>query len=203
MTDRGFTNQPEGATPIHDASGLRRNDVHTLSQLNEAEALNIVSAIEWIENGRVEDVFSIKFYRELHRRMLDEVWTWAGNLRRSDTNIGVKSYQIPTELGAAARDFGQEWKSKTGSLVEFIARYHHRLVWVHPFPNGNGRWSRLACDVVVARLSDDATPIAWVSGGDLVGASDERDQYIAALRAADGNDLQPLVVYLTERNPSR
>lgn len=68
-----ITDQPEGATPLDDISGLLRDDITTRGQLDEAEGLNIVNAVEWIERGRLVDVFTVKFYRELHSRMYDQV----------------------------------------------------------------------------------------------------------------------------------
>jgi Fic-DOC domain mobile mystery protein B len=203
MTEPNFTNQPEGATPINDASGLLQPNVLTLPQLNEAEALNIVAAVEWIERGRIGNVFGIEFYLELHRRMLNDVWGWAGSPRTSDTNIGVPYQTLRMRLREAALDFQTQWELGSAPFIEFVATYHHRLVWIHPFQNGNGRWSRLACDAVAIRLQNSGQPIIWVSGGDLVKASSERDEYIAALHAADNHDHGPLNEYLRARNPGR
>ena len=80
MTDK-IADQPEGATPLDDISGLLREDITTRRQLDEAESLNIVNAVEWIERGRLGDVFTVEFYQDLHSRMYDQVWSWAGTLR--------------------------------------------------------------------------------------------------------------------------
>ena len=203
MTDT-ILGEPDGATPLDDISGLLRHDITTRSQLDEAESLNTVSALDWLDRGRFGDVFTVRFYRELHRRMYDQVWTWAGTLR-SETgarpNIGVAPAMVSTELGRVAMESARDWVAGNEPLLTFIARYHHALVWVHPFNNGNGRWGRLACDVVVERLAGQPR-LVWAT--DTLNAdSDERSSYIAALRQADDGSLQPLVEYLEVLNPGR
>ncbi len=204
MTD-SIADQPDGATLLEDVSGLLRDDITTHGQLDEAESLNIINAVEWIERGRIGDVFTVQFYRELHARMYDQVWAWAGVLRSQTgavPNIGVEPTKVPAELGRVAMEFAREWAVRNDeNLLPFIAGYHHALVWVHPFNNGNGRWSRLACDAVIERLTNDPH-IVWATDT-LNSDSDERSAYIAALKHADTGDLQPLVEYLESLNPER
>ena len=200
-----ITDEPEGATPLDDISGLLRDDITTRGQLDEAEGLNIVNAVEWLERGRHPNVFTVEFYQELHSRMYDQVWSWAGMLRSvtgASPNIGVSPERVPMELGRVAMQYNREWESrKDGEIVSFIAHYHHALVLVHPFNNGNGRWSRLACDAVVENLAREPR-IVWATDT-LVKDSDERSTYIAALQQADESDYQPLIKYLAELNPGR
>ena len=204
MTDK-ITDEPEGATPLDDISGLLRDDIRTREQLDEAEGLNIINAVEWIERGRLGDVFTVEFYQGLHLRMYDQVWTWAGTLRSvtgTRPNIGVSPERVLMELGRVAMEFNREWEArKDGEIVSFIARYHHALVSVHPFDNGNGRWSRLACDSVVEHLAREPR-VVWATDT-LVKDSDERSRYIAALKQADELNYQPLIKYLAELNPDR
>ena len=204
MTDK-ITDQPEGTTPLDDISGLHRDEISTRAQLDEAEGLNIVSAIEWLERGRFPDVFTVEFYQELHTRMYDQVWSWAGELRSvtgARPNIGVPPEMVPMELGRVAMEYNREWDDRGDEkLLPFIARYHHALVSVHPFDNDNGRWSRLSCDAVVEHLIKE-TPIVWATET-LVKDSDERSVYISALKQADQLDYEPLIEYLTKLNGDR
>jgi len=204
MTDK-ITDEPEGATPLDDISGLLREDITTRGQLDEAESLNIVNAVEWLERRRIPDVFTVEFYQELHSRMYDQVWSWAGTLRSvtgARPNIGVTPQMVPMELGRVAMDYNRDWEARGDEkLVPFIARYHHALVSVHPFDNGNGRWSRLSCDAVVEHLAKEP-PIVWAIDT-LVKNSDERSAYIAALKQADQFKYDPLIEYLIERNGDR
>ena len=204
MTDK-ISDQPEGSTPLEDISELLRDDITTRGQLDEAESLNIINAVEWLERGRLPDIFTVEFYRELHRRMYDQVWSWAGTLR-SDTgtrpNIGVAPERVPMELGRVAMVYNKVWAARNAEkLVPFIARYHHALVSVHPFDNGNGRWSRLCCDAVIEHLAKES-PIVWATDT-LIRNSEERTAYIAALQQADTANDQPLIDYLVERNGDR
>lgn len=204
MTDK-ITDQPEGATPLDDISGLLRDDITTRGQLDEAEGLNIVNAIEWLERGRFPDVFTVEFYQELHTRMYDQVWSWAGKLRSvtgASPYIGVAPQKVPMELGRVAMEFNQEWEGRgEEKLLPFIARYHHALVLVHPFDNGNGRWSRLSCDAVAEYVAKEPS-IVWATDT-LVKNSDERSAYIAALQQADQSNFDPLTNYLIELNGDR
>jgi Fic-DOC domain mobile mystery protein B len=204
MTDK-ISDEPEGATPLDDISGLLREDITTRGQLDEAESLNIVNAVEWLERRRFPGVFTVEFYQELHSRMYDQVWSWAGTLRSvtgARPNIGVAPQMVPMELGRVAMDYNREWEDRGDEkLVPFIARYHHALVSVHPFDNGNGRWSRLSCDAVVEHLAKEP-PIVWAIDT-LVKNSDERSDYIAALKQADQFKYDPLIEYLIERNGDR
>ncbi len=203
MTDN-ITDQPDGATPLEDISGLLRDEITTRKQLNAAETLNILSAEDWIEGGHLGDVFTVEFYKKLHNRMYGEVWEWAGSLcsvTEARSNIGVAPEMVPMELGRVAMNYHEEWEAHDQeNLIPFIASYHHALVRVHPFNNGNGRWSRLACDVVIKRLTN-VKPIIWASDT-LNVDSDERKHYIAALKRADELDYQPLIDYLKELNTS-
>jgi Fic-DOC domain mobile mystery protein B len=208
MTKDAIINQPRGSTPIEDISGLIP-DITTRSELNEAESLNILDAMDWVQSGRVGDPVTVGFYINLHRRMYDEVWTWAGKLR-SETGDVVKPPFSPPELvgrdvGRMAMEFNSRWQALDDRtrLIPFVARYHHALVRVHPFNDGNGRWSRLAADAVVQRLADQP-PMQWANdAATLVVDSEERSRYITALKAADKEDIQPLIAYLHSLNPGR
>ena len=204
MTDEIIA-QPAGATPLDDISGLLRQDITTRTQLDEAETLNIVNAVNWIERGRLGDVFTVEFYEKLHRLMYDEVWSWAGRLRSvtgASPNIGVAPEKVPSELGRVAMEYNRKWDDYSDdSLLPFIADYHHALVWVHPFNDGNGRWSRLACDVVVKHRANQPD-LTWATDT-LNVDSDERARYIAGLKSADNGDYTPLSKYLETMNPGR
>lgn len=204
MTDK-IEDQPEGATPLDDISGLLRKEITTRKQLDEAETLNILNAAEWLERGRLGDVLTVGFYEKLHTRMFDEVWNWAGALRSvtgARPNIGVAPEMVPAQLGRVALQYNKEWEEQgKQALLPFVARYHHALVLVHPFNNGNGRWSRLACDAFVKRVAKNK-PLTWASDT-LSSDSNERAQYITALKRADQHDYEPLIAYLATLNPDR
>lgn len=183
--------EPDGATPLsqEDIEGLRVA-VRTRGELNELEALNIAKAMHWLRTARPGDVLTEVFVYRLHARMFGEVWKWAGAQRIRDTTIGVAPHLIAMRLRDALQDARYWLEHKTFPLDEIAIRYHHRLVAVHPFQNGNGRHARLAADDLMLR--NGGAPLRW-GGGDLLSRGNVRDRYIAALRDADRGDYRALI----------
>jgi Fic-DOC domain mobile mystery protein B len=185
---------PEGATPLDEdeSEGLIPEHITTREELNEWEHANIGVAEIWAFARKRADILSPDFVRELHNKMFDETWTWAGQYRRTGKNIGVPAYEIPTQVRNACDDAAFWIENRSYPLPEIAARYHHRLVYVHPFPNGNGRHARLSADILLHNA--DMRRLRW--GGNLERESDARQAYLQALRAADGGNFIPLLSYL-------
>jgi Fic-DOC domain mobile mystery protein B len=181
------------ATPLApgERDGLIPTHVTLKSELNELEQQNIAIAAVWTLSRR-HYIFRERFLKSLHRRMFNRVWRWAGTFRTTERNLGVKSYLIETELRKAIDDARYWVENKTYPLDELAVRFHHRLVSVHPFPNGNGRWSRLVADTTSTQLGGGR--FTW-GGADLRAAGKARDTYIAALKAADNHDFGPLIAF--------
>ncbi len=181
---------PPGSTPLDpdEAAELIPDHVQTRQELNAWEQANILVAEEWTRRTRVSALEETTI-RELHRRMFDRTWKWAGQYRHSDKNIGVDRARIPVEVRKLVDD-GTYWiDERVFGLDEVALRLHHRLVQVHPFPDGNGRHARLWCDLLLKQ--NGRPPIDWKS--DRLGSVGEaRSAYIGALQAADGGDLGPL-----------
>ncbi len=130
------------------------------------------------------------FLLNLHRRMFGDVWTWAGAWRRRETNIGVSPNVIPTRTEGLLRD-AQYWVEHTTYVPDELAvRFHHQLVLIHPFPNGNGRHSRMMADLLIVQLGGRV--FSW-GGKSLAGPNDTRRSYINTLKQADLGDIRPLV----------
>jgi len=160
-------------------------------ELNALEQENILTASVWALQRR-HDPVSESFVRKLHRRMFRKVWRWAGKYRTANTNLGVDRTLIQPRLYAAL-DNTRFWvENKTFPPDEIAVRFHHALVSVHPFPDGNGRWSRLMADVLAARLNRPR--FTW-GGGDLGDTGQMRQKYIDTLKAADNQDFAPLVIF--------
>ena len=165
------------------------------SELNEAEQENIKRAQEWALGPRWRDLLSEKFAKALHRRMLGDVWRWAGRFRTSQRNMGIDYWLIPTELRKLLDDTKAWIEFKTYPADEIAVRFHHRLVLIHPFPNGNGRHARLMADLLIMRLGGER--FSW-GRESLRDPGVARQQYIAALRAADNHDIAPLLAFARE-----
>jgi Fic-DOC domain mobile mystery protein B len=170
-------------------------DLTTKDELNEWERQNILEASGWAfdrRNFRRHDPFAESYVRELHRRMFDQTWKWAGRYRTTEKNIGIPHYHIREALAALLGDVRYWSEHQTFGPDELAVRLHHRLVWIHPFANGNGRHARLIADVFLHRYG--GAVFTW-GGADVARAGDFRQRYIEALRAADSNDIQPLLVF--------
>jgi len=191
MSDGGFSGfnsgQPPGATPVDpdEAHALIPDHVQTRLELFAWEQANILEAQRWTRRTRVSALDEATI-RQLHRRMFDQTWEWAGHYRHSDKNIGVDWTDIPVEVQKLVDD-GAFWiNEQVFPLDEAAVRLHHRLVQIHPFPDGNGRHARLWCDLVL--MQNGRPAIAWKS--DRLGTVNEvRSAYIGALQAADRGDF--------------
>lgn len=186
--------EPEGATPItaEEQECLKPTWVISRDDLNKAETDNILAGRSWAYRRRKPDLLTEKFLFELHKRMFGDVWTWAGTIRMTPRNIGVEPYRIPMDLRAVLNDTRYWIENETYGPDEIAIRHHHRLVLIHPFPNGNGRTMRLHADLVVEQLGQQ--PFTW-GRGNLTEAGETRSRYIAALQAADNHDIASLLEF--------
>lgn len=186
--------QPDDATPLEaeECEGLLQTWITTRADLNEAEQANIDGAFAWTMRRRDSDLLTEGFMFDLHRRMFGDVWAWAGSMRRTGKNIGIEPEQIHVQLGALLRDAHYWIEHRSFPPDELALRLHHGLVEIHPFPNGNGRHARLIADLLVADLEGE--PFRW-GGGTLRDVGVLRDEYIAALKAADRHDFSQLQAF--------
>ncbi len=193
MSDPLFDAEDDAATPLtpEERRDLLPTYITTRAQLNEVEQIGIANADVWAFRRR-RDVLDEAFLLALHKRMLGKVWRWAGGFRTTERNIGVEAYKIGLELRMLLDDVRYWIANATYPADEIAVRFHHRLVWVHPFPNGNGRHARMAADLLAVSLGQPR--FTWGSVN-LVEPAATRAQYVAALKAADGHDLAPLLTF--------
>lgn len=193
----GLFREPDDATPLshEEREGLLQTWITHRHDLNEAEQANILKASAWARRRKstsAADLLTEDFAKSLHRRMFDDVWRWAGSYRRSERNIGVTAYRVPMDVPMMLDDVGFWIQHRTYEPDEIAVRFHHKLVAIHPFPNGNGRHARLMADLLAERL--DGLAFTW-GGGRLATIDELRAGYVAALRAADDHDIGPLLVF--------
>ena len=189
---------PPGATPLdpNEIEGLIPDYITTQSELNILEQQNIIEGINWADRQKKPDVLSITFNYELHRRMFNQVWQWAGKPRTTDKNIGFHWQQIPTQLDSLFENTRYWIENKTYKWDELAIRFHHKLVSIHAFPNGNGRHARLMTDILLK--SNDQKPFTW--GENMYSSPIEvegktRKVYISALKKADQNNFVDLIKF--------
>lgn len=187
---------PEGATPIDpdETAGLRLTHITTRGELDRWEQDNIVEALKWLDKVKPTDILNEQFVKQLHRHMFGNVWKWAGHFRQSDKNIGGPWHQVAASLRNLCDD-ARLWIELHEELPDQIAaRFHHRLVSIHPFPNGNGRHARLMADLLLENILHRSR-FTWGSE-DLSQAGNARQRYIAALHAADEHNYEPLLEFV-------
>ena len=184
---------PPGATPLDadELASLVPGHITTQGELNEWEQANIVQGDQWARKQRKE-ILDDAFVRQLHKKMFGETWRWAGEFRKSNKNIGIDWPKISVELRKLLDDVHYQIEHASCPPDEIAVRFHHRLVAIHPFPNGNGRHARLMADLLVKRLGQPR--FTWGSRS-LVDAGETRQAYIAALQAADTRDYSPLIEF--------
>ncbi|PKQ15167.1 MAG: cell filamentation protein Fic [Actinobacteria bacterium HGW-Actinobacteria-7] len=202
MTVPVHFDEPEGATPLEpdDLAGLIPTWVATREDLNAAEQANIAKALLWAESKggphSLDALLSEGTMRSLHTRMFGEVWKWAGHYRRHNTNIGTDWPHISAQLQDLLADVLVQTSDREKlpwPPDELAVRFHHRLVVIHPFPNGNGRHARLAADLLVAELGEPS--FTW-GAKDLGASGAVRRAYLDALRHADREqNFVPLVEF--------
>jgi Fic-DOC domain mobile mystery protein B len=192
-----FADIGDGHTELgHDErGGLVPLDIATRSDLHAAEERSIATALLRRRSPTPPVLLDDAYLRRLHRDLFGAVWTWAGTYRRRVTNIGIEPAQISTAVRALTDDALGWIEYSTYDHDELAARFHHRLVAIHPFPNGNGRHGRIAADLLAVGLGRDR--FTWGARLD-VDTSTLRRRYVDALRAADDGDIEPLLVFTRE-----
>lgn len=182
--------QVPGETPLDDLSGLLVKGISSRGELNQLEAANILKALEKYFIGRLSRKvapFDHCWALALHGEMFGEVWAWAGVPRRHDTNIGVPAQHVESRLYDLMKCL-EYWQDVP--WVEQAAWLHHRAVQIHPFTNGNGRWSRMLGNIWLRLHEQPYTrwPEATIGETSII-----RQQYLDAIRAADTGNYATLV----------
>lgn len=181
-----------GQTPIDDVSGLKKKHIRTQAEINALEAENVRRAVvKYLLSrpSRRRARFDAAWAKRLHAEMFGGVWTWAGALRRRELNRGTAPHLIETELSSLFADL-KSWEQSGMPPLECSARLHHRAVNIHPFLNGNGRWSRMLANIYLKLHGQPLVEWPETTIGD---ASNVREEYLEALRTADRGNYAPLL----------
>lgn len=183
------SDHPQGATPLDpdELAGLKFAHVTKRGELDHLEQANIQAGLQWLQRTKRTDILSEDFVRTLHKRLFGDVWRWAGTFRKTEKSIGIDPVKIAVELHHLLGDTQYWIEHETFPPLEIAARFHHKLVYIHPFPNGNGRHARIMADAILTKIYGSPA-IDWAGGYDLQSMNERRDVYIQALRAADERD---------------
>jgi Fic-DOC domain mobile mystery protein B len=187
----------KGQSPIseEEKEDILLPTISTRGELDEFEQANIEKAIEWSMRNSfsLHEVLSLDFTKELHKRMFSDVWRWAGSFRSSNKNIGVDKFFIEQELYKLNNDCRYWIEKKVFVEDEIAIRYKYRMVSIHPFPNGNGRHSRISGDILVSHVL--GRPVFSWGGKTIVEEGKVRMKYLNALCKADQGDIKPLLEF--------
>jgi len=187
----------DGQTPLdeEEKDGLLITTISTRGELDEFEQQNIEQAVQWTlgRSFKPELIFTEAFIRLVHQRMYGDVWAWAGDFRKTNKNLGVDKWQIPTELRYLLDDAGHWHENNTYPPDEMAIRFKHRIVSIHCFPNGNGRHSRLMADIIIEKIYKQ--PVFSWGAANLSSNSDIRVAYLKAIKTADAGDFGLLLAF--------
>lgn len=186
---------PDGATPLdpNEIEGLLLTHITTQGELDRWEQENVLEATLWANQNKSRDIFNESFIKRLHKKMFYNVWRWAGQFRYSDKNIGVPWHQISTNLHELCASAKLWLELNDETPPEIAVRFHHRLVLIHPFPNGNGRHARLMTDIILKNVF--ALPKFTWGNKDLSKKGNIRENYIRALQEADNGHNEALLKF--------
>ena len=189
-------NYPERATPLDpdEAAALLLTHITTRSELDRWEQDNIIEAQVWLDGKKPKDILNELFLKNLHKRMFSRVWKWASHYRQRNKNLGIDWLQIPMSIKNLFDDTKHWIELRHATPDEIAARFHHRLVVIYPFSNGNGRHARLMTDLLLENILDSKR-FTWGSGQELSKSCETRCTYIAALREADTGNYKPLIEF--------
>jgi len=185
----------DGQTPLEEdeKEGILIPTISTRAELDEFEQQNIEEAVQWslMRNFKLAEVLTEVFIKAVHKRMYGNVWSWAGEFRKTNKNIGVDKWLISIELKKLLEDMPYWIDNKVFSEDEIAIRFKHRIVSIHCFPNGNGRHSRLMADILIEKVFGKRV-FTW-GASNLVREGDVRKAYLKAVRAADAGNYDLLL----------
>lgn len=189
----------DGATPLdhNQIKGIRFSHLTTMGELDEIEDENIQKGLEWLNRQKAEDYLSSQFLCKLHEKLFCDVWKWAGKFRTIEVNISsYRAFDVAPQLLNFFEDVKLWIPSGKMSWDEISAEMHHRLVSIHPFPNGNGRTTRIYTEYVQRR---NKRPVTSWKASLTDDPRERRSAYIKALKAADKGNFSLLIEFMQEK----
>lgn len=186
----------DGATPLEydEIKGLIPTHITTKGELDALELENIARASAWMQAIKADKILNTDFICLLHKKMFGDVWKWAGKYRKTEKNIGIRYIDIPVEVHKLCDEADGWIEFDVYPPDEFAARFHHRLVFIHLFSNGNGRHARLMADLILQKIFNKR-PFSW-GKINLAKTGDIRTTYISALKKADDHDYEALLKFV-------
>ena len=165
-----------------------------MTELYELEAENIALAIAWFTSTG-KDHLNHQTWLDLHKQMLSQIWKFAGKIRKVELQNSdfLKVYELRPALLELERDLKAWLEFKSYPPQEMVAILHERLLTIHPFRDGNGRWSRILVDFISRREGFELPSWSRSIEDDI----QSRESYILAVKQArHKKDYGALVSYM-------
>jgi len=146
MVDNFLFKDRDGQTPLPRElrKGLKPKNIQTIGELDEYEEENITEGLVWLAQYQGE-YLTYNFWLQSHKKLFGNVWSWAGQVR--DHELNNADFLLPDKIWPAFKQLEDDlkfWiKNNTYSKKEIAVHFHERLVAIHPFVNGNGRFARI------------------------------------------------------------
>ncbi len=162
--------------------------------INEAEASGIARAETLLTELDYPLEISVSFIRTLHRTTFGHLYDWAGQWRTSTPNVGAYLPPPPAKIPQLMYEFEDELRFRMAhtqaaapaEVARVLAYAHHRLVFIHPFTNGNGRTARLLTNALAYHFGYAEVILYQREAGD------SRKKYLQAIQRGDANGLDEL-----------
>lgn len=145
-----------------------------------------------IERGKNYTI-SEKLIRSIHQIITRETEKeYAGQYRNSNVFIAGAKHVPPDALGVPKLMQGMiDWLNQNRKrlhIIELAALFHHKLVYIHPFFDGNGRVTRLIMNLL---LMQQGYPLTIILKND-------RKKYYDVLAKADKGNYLPLINFISQ-----
>lgn len=158
------------------------------------EAIGVDAAMKYINTTLLSrtGTITVSDILEIHRRVLGYVDpVEGGRLRTNQVFVGHHIPPQPQDLQRYMQELVQ-WLNSEEALqlhpVEYAALAHYKLVYVHPFVDGNGRTSRLLMNLVLMQARYPPVTIR----------KEQRAEYYAALDTANEGDVRPFIRFIAK-----
>lgn len=196
----------KGCTLLRSSKGLKLSELKYRDQLNEIEYQKIQKTYVKYFQQRQNPLewFNEDGLKKIHRDMFGDIWSWGGIYYNGRLrNIGIESSEIPGAMIELCEEVkGYQKASSQLTILEQSARILQKLLHIHPFMNGNGRFARFVSDLYLHSMHGTSPEWPYI---DLLNDGEERSKYIKALEKSDLGDyflLEDLILKYGGRNPS-
>jgi len=151
-----------------------------------------------LEESPVNGQFDLAHLQEIHRRLFQDLYDWAGHIRNVQLSRGSSTFYASSDFGPGAEfTFGylhdgpllDHMPISDGSFIKNAAEFLSRVNYLHPFREGNGRAQRAFLDQVAAQ---SGRKLSWRN----ISATENTRASIRAYNAGSGKPFEDLIAQI-------